>query len=164
MAPRYAAVLMSDAPHPRSAAVLGVAASLLLAACSAASGATPSGGYTFSPPRVLLSTPNPSGPFVVVAVDDHFHDIHPSDPPTIAANRPFIVKNEGYNLHNFSVVGTNISIDIKPGHEFVWPTIGAHLKPGAYQIVCIYHAWEGMTGRLFVAPPNPSPSSSGQGG
>jgi hypothetical protein len=144
---------MSDAPLPRACApFLCVAASLLLAACTATSGATPAGGYTYSPPEVIYSPYSTTGPFVVVAVDNHFHDIHPSDPPTIAANRPFIVKNEGYNLHNFTVVGTNISIDIKPGHEFVWPTIGAHLKPGHYKIICTYHLWAGMTGILNVAP------------
>ena len=55
----------------------------------------------------MINAPNSqTGPYVVVAVDNHFHDIHPSDPPTITADRPFVVKNEGFNLHNFSVVGT----------------------------------------------------------
>jgi hypothetical protein len=87
---------------------------------------------------------------VVVAVDDHFHDIHPSDPPTLAADRPFIVKNEGFNLHNFTVVGTGISIDIPPGGTLAWSHIGDRLKPGTYTVVCKYHASVGMIGKFFV--------------
>src|SRR5436190_2050335 len=57
----------------------------------------------------IIYYPEPSsGPYVVVAVDDHFHDIHPIDRNRIAESRPFIVKNEGRNLHNFTVVGTDI--------------------------------------------------------
>ena len=85
-------------------------------------------------------------------MDNHFHDIHPSDPPTITADRPFDVKNEGSNLHNFSVVGTHISVDIPPGKELSWSRIGAHLKPGTYQVVCSYHAYVGMVGLFTVAP------------
>jgi len=102
---------------------------------------------------VVINEPNSQhGPYVVVAVDNHFHDIHPTDPPTIAANRPFEVKNEGYNLHNFTVIGTHISIDIPAGGHFRWPHIGAHLKPGTYQVVCTYHAYLGMVGLFTVAP------------
>ena len=161
----YAAGSMSTASVPRIRALVpGLAAGLvvLLAACTASGRAAPGDGYTYSPPVVQYVPYSTTGPFVVVAVDNHFHDIHPTDPPTIAANRPFIVKNEGYNLHNFTVIGTHISIDIRPGHEFVWPTIGAHLKPGHYKIVCTYHLWAGMTGILNVSPPNSTPA--GQGG
>jgi hypothetical protein len=86
--------------------------------------------------------PQPTtGPFVVVAVDNHFHDIHYSERNLINENRPFEVKNEGRNLHNFTVIGTNISIDIRPGHEFVWPRLGNVLKPGNYRVICKYHTY-----------------------
>ena len=137
----------------RSLAVVPVAVTLALAlsGCSNTAGARPT--ETFSPrPIVVITTPpSTSGPYVVVAVDNHFHDIHPSDPPTIQSNRPFVVKNEGFNLHNFSVVGTNISIDIAPGHQLRWPHIGAHVAPGFYTVVCKYHASVGMTGNFTVS-------------
>jgi hypothetical protein len=126
---------------------------VVLASCTTTSGASPSPAYSFSPPVVINAPNSQSGPYVVVAVDDHFHDIHPSDPPTITANRPFTVKNEGFNLHNFSVVGTRISIDLRPGASFTWPRIGKHLPPGTYSVVCTYHASLGMVGLLTVAPP-----------
>jgi len=85
-----------------------------------------------------------------VAVDNHFHDIHPEDQTPISENREFIVRNEGANLHNFTVVGTDISVDIPPGHELVWSRLGAHLKPGLYHVICTYHAWAGMAGIFIV--------------
>jgi hypothetical protein len=125
-------------------------AALPLQACSGRSGATPSPAFSPLPIVIVTTPPSTSGPYVVVAVDNHFHDIHPSDPPSIASRRPFVVKNEGHNLHNFTVVGTLISIDIPPGHQFRWAHIGDHLRPGFYQVFCKYHAYLGMTGNFYV--------------
>jgi hypothetical protein len=63
----------------------------------------------------------PDGPYVVVAVDNHFHDIHPSDPPTIAANRPFEVKNEATTC-NFSVIGPPSASTSRPAGTSGGPT------------------------------------------
>jgi hypothetical protein len=104
-------------------------------------------------PNVIYEPEPTSGPYVVVAVDNHFHDIHPEDDPQIAADRPFVVKNEGGNLHNFTVVGTGISIDILPGHGFTWDPIGAHLPRGVYQVICKYHYYLGMRGEFTVTAP-----------
>jgi hypothetical protein len=127
-----------------------VLAACLLSACS--TGPKAAGSAPFSPrPIVVLTTaPSRTGPFVVVAVDNHFHDIHPSDPPTLGEDRPFEVKNEGLNLHNFTVVGTGISVDIPPGGSLRWSRLGDHLKPGFYTVVCTYHTWIGMTGNFAV--------------
>jgi hypothetical protein len=145
------------APPIRPSAMGSVLAALglLLTACTATSGATPPAAYSYSPPVVIDAPNSQTGPYVVVAVDNHFHDIHPSDPPTITADRPFVVKNEGFNLHNFSVVGTSISVDLRPGTSLDWPRIGAHLKPGTYQVACSYHAYLGMVGVFTVAPAKP---------
>jgi hypothetical protein len=125
---------------------------LLLAAC-AASSATPStteatGGRPFL--RVETPPEPTTGPFVVVAVDNHFHDIHYAERNDISENRPFVVKNEGRNLHNFTVIGTHISIDIRPGHEFAWARLGDHLTPGTYQVICKYHTYVNMGGHFTV--------------
>lgn len=136
---------------PRRLAIGALAAgSLALAACS--SPGTPPATPAFSPrPIVVVTTPpSTTGLFVSVAVDNHFHDIHPKDPPSISADRSFQVKNEGRNLHNFSVVGTDITVDLKPGQSLQWARIGDHLKPGTYDIFCKYHASGGMTGKVIV--------------
>ncbi|MDP9343162.1 MAG: hypothetical protein M3Q23_13950 [Actinomycetota bacterium] len=128
---------------------VSLAAALVLAA-SCSHGSTRYSGQTNANGDRVIYNPEPShGPFVVVAVDNHFHDIHPVDRTRIKESRPFIVINEGSNLHNFTVVGTNISVDIPPGGQLDWSHLGAHLKPGVYHVLCTYHAWARMTG-LFV--------------
>ena len=91
--------------------------------------------------REVHYNPEPKrGPYVVVVVDNHFHDIHPVDRPRIRTRRTLVVKNEGRNLHNLTVVGTDISVDIRPGHKLVWRRIGRVLSPGTYHVFCKYHA------------------------
>jgi hypothetical protein len=102
---------------------------------------------------VLPGNPEPtSGPYVVVAIDNHFHDIHPEDHNVIHADQPFVVKNEGRNLHNFTVIGTTISVDLRPGQSFTWDRIGTRLKPATWVVVCKYHAYLGMIGTFTVVP------------
>ena len=127
-------------------AALALALALLASACS----------HPIPPPLghdKVIFAPEPSvGPFVVVAVDNHFHDIHPVDETRISETRPFIVKNEGNNLHNFTVVGTTISVDIQPGSQLAWARLGDYLKPGSYTVFCKYHVYLGMTGDFIVTP------------
>ncbi len=131
---------------PPFVAALAVALAVLASACS----------HRSSPPLghdKVIFAPEPSvGPFVVVAVDNHFHDIHPVDETRISESRPFIVKNEGNNLHNFTVVGTSISVDIEPGTQLTWARLGDYLKPGSYMVFCKYHVYLGMTGDFIVTP------------
>ncbi len=54
-----------------------------------------------------------TGPYVSVAVDNHFHDIHPEDEKVIGADRPFVIRNEGRNLHNVTIPGTDINEDVR---------------------------------------------------
>lgn len=87
-----------------------------------------------------------------MAVNYHFHDIHPEDQNLISENRPFIVQNDTDNLHNFTVAGTTISFDIPPQGEVEWSRVGDHLKPGFYKAFCKYHADRGMVGSFTVTP------------
>jgi Cupredoxin-like domain len=144
---------VSHAPRPARLPAAVVLLALVAAACGASplasSGPTPGSGST---DKVFLKPYRSTGPFVVVAVDNHFHDIHPVDRTHIAANRPFVVKNEGSNLHNFTVVGTHISVDLPPGKVMRWPVLGDKLKPGTYRVVCKYHSYVGMGGLFVVTP------------
>src|SRR5437588_11889070 len=129
---------------PFASRSLAAAAIAVLVACSSGSPATSTRD------RVIYHPEPSTGPFVVVAVDNHFHDIHPVDRTRISGSRPFIVRNEGANLHNFTIVGTRISVDIRPGHELAWARLGSHLKPGLYRVICIYHYYLGMKGTFIV--------------
>ncbi len=132
------------------ATVAGITLAASTTACSGPAVARPTPAFSPRPIVVITTPPSTSGRYVVVAVDDHFHDIHPSDPPSIQGRRPLVVRNEGFNLHNFTVVGTNISIDIPPGQQFRWAHIGGHLKPGFYTVFCTYHLSVNMTGNFWV--------------
>ena len=93
---------------------------------------------------------DPPGPYVSVAVDNHFHDIHPIDHKTIDSDTAFIVRNEGRNLHNVSIQGTEVNRDIAPGEEFALRPVGRLGPPGTYTIICKYHASSGMTGEITI--------------
>lgn len=90
--------------------------------------------------------------FVSVAIDNHFHDIHPEDHRRIAADGTFIIRSEGRNLHNVTVAGTDIDEDLEPGESLTWDPVGESLPPGTYQIICKYHDWAGMTGEITIVP------------
>jgi hypothetical protein len=123
----------------------------VLAAPAACGGPGPEAAGDRTPDVVVVTPREPTtGPFVVVAIDNHFHDIHYEERNLIGEDRPFEVKNEGRNLHNFTVIGTDISIDIRPGKEFTWPRLGDVLKPGDYVVICKYHTYVDMGGHFTV--------------
>ena len=101
--------------------------------------------------NVLPGKIQPSdGPYVSVAVDNHFHDIHPNEDIQIDADRAFVIRNEGRNLHNVSIRGTSVDHDIRTGESFRLAPVGKRLAPGLYQIFCRYHDYDGMTGEITV--------------
>jgi hypothetical protein len=137
----------------RVAPFLATMCCLAFVSCSSGGNAAPV--QTGLPVPIVSVLPAPtSGPFVVVAVDNHFHDIHPEEFNEIQEDRPFVVKNEGRNLHNFTVLGTDISIDIAPGQQFEWTRIGDKLPPGRYNVICTYHtgSYWNMRGQFDVVP------------
>lgn len=101
-------------------------------------------------PRVSELPQPTTGSYVSVAVDNHFHDVHPEDDIEIAADRPFVIRNDGRNLHNVTIRSAGINVDIRPGDQVAFDTVGEELGVGAHTIVCKYHADQGMTGRLTV--------------
>jgi Cupredoxin-like domain len=117
---------------------------LLSVACSSNSSDERPGSET----RTLPS--RTTGPYVSVAIDNHFHDIHPVDKKEIAADRPFVVRNEGRNLHNVTVVDSKITKDIKPGESFRIDPVSQLGPPGTYKIFCKYHASDGMRGEFII--------------
>jgi Cupredoxin-like domain len=97
------------------------------------------------------------GPYGIVAVDNHFHDIHPEDDITLDADQTVFVRNDGSNLHNFSIAGTDVSEELEPGDKVRWSPIGDELEPGTYEVFCKYHSDVGMTGRFEVSFPGMVP-------
>jgi Cupredoxin-like domain len=100
-----------------------------------------------SPSVVFTGGP---GPYVSVAVDNHFHDVHPVDDKEISADVAFVVRNEGSNLHNVTFPDTEISVDIEVGESWRIDPVGELGGPGTYTFFCKYHASDGMRGRFTV--------------
>ncbi len=103
-------------------------------------------------PKVRVVPEPRTGTFVISAIDNHFHDIHPVDRKQIQEDRPLAIKNYGLFLHNFTVTGTGIDVDIPPGGVVSWPRIGTILPPGHYFAYCKYHVTVGMVGEFDVVP------------
>jgi plastocyanin len=96
----------------------------------------------------LLLRADPA-PYVVSAIDYHFHDAHPTFP--IAPGRDLVVKNVGSNVHNVTIPALEVSSDVAPGEEFTIEDIAGRLDPGRYELVCRYHEDRGMTGVIVIA-------------
>ena len=94
-------------------------------------------------------TPESPGPYVVTAIDYHFHDAHPSLP--IPLDRAVQFSNQGRNPHNVTIEGTDYDRIIEPGERITIDPIGSVLPaPGTYPFVCRFHADRGMSGVLVL--------------
>jgi Cupredoxin-like domain len=90
-----------------------------------------------------------AGPYVVTAIDNHFHDAHPSLP--IGDGRDLVVRNQGRNLHNVTIDALQYSRDVLPGERLTIEDVTGRLEPGRYALVCRYHDDLGMTGTIVIA-------------
>ena len=92
-----------------------------------------------------------SSPYVVTAIDYHFHDAHPSLP--IALDRALQFSNQGRNPHNVSIEGTDYDRTFQPGVRITIDPVSSLLdSPGRYPFFCKLHADRGMAGVLVVGP------------
>jgi plastocyanin len=57
------------------------------------------------------------------------------------------VSNDGAALHNLTIEEAGIDEDVQPGQS---TTVDLDLEPGEYEMVCKYHAAQGMTGTLTI--------------
>ncbi|MGH2684202.1 MAG: cupredoxin domain-containing protein [Actinomycetota bacterium] len=97
-----------------------------------------------------LST-RPERPYVVTAIDYHFHDAHPSRP--IPLDRALEFSNQGRNVHSVTIPGTDVDRNIRPGERVTFEPIGSLFEePGRYPFYCRFHRDRAMSGTLVVAP------------
>jgi plastocyanin len=137
------------APVVRARATPLVLLFAFAAACSSGSSnvtPTPSASPPSTPSSIATPTPG-SGPFAVVTeADFHF------TPSTFAigTSQGLSIKNSGPSLHNFSIPGTQVDIDVQPGQSSNTEAIGGVVKAGTYQFFCKYHKSRGMVGTITV--------------
>ena len=87
-------------------------------------------------------------PYVVTAIDYHFHDAHPTAP--LAPGRALVVRNEGRNVHNVTIPALGLVTDVLPGEEFTVEDIAGRLAPGSYELFCRFHRDREMTGVILI--------------
>jgi hypothetical protein len=88
-------------------------------------------------------------PYVVTAIDYHFHDAHPTLP--IGPGRDLIVKNQGRNLHNVTIPALGYSRNVRPGDQLEIDDIADALSPGRNAMYCEIHRDRGMRGVIVIA-------------
>ena len=122
--------------------VITTLALLLLVACSSRSASEPKLPYV---PRPLDTT----GPYVVTAIDYHFHDAHPTQP--LSLSRTLVVHNDSVHLHNVTIPEADLSQDVQPGDDLrIAPLSSLLSKPGRYRFYCVYHVDRGMKGLIVI--------------
>ena len=89
-------------------------------------------------------------PYVITAIDYHFHDAHPTFP--IGPGRDLVVKNAGRNRHNVTIAALDYSMDVDPGGQLVIEDVAARFGwAGRYPFVCLIHEDRGMSGTIVIA-------------
>jgi plastocyanin len=68
---------------------------------------------------------------------------------TASASQGITIVNADAVLHNFTLQGTSIDVDIPPGDEFNGEPIAGVVDSGLYVLVCKYHL-PGMIGEVTV--------------
>jgi plastocyanin len=97
---------------------------------------TPSGGET---------TGGTTGTSTLILKDNVFDPAELS----VAAGSELTLKNEGSNLHNFSIDGQDVDKDVNAG-ETEQEDVLEGLQPGTYTFFCKYHRSLGMEGTLTI--------------
>jgi plastocyanin len=59
--------------------------------------------------------------------------------------------NRGGSVHNFSVEGSDVDIDIPPGETIPTEAIAGAVEPGTHTFFCEYHRSRGMEGQITIS-------------
>jgi plastocyanin len=71
----------------------------------------------------------------IVMLDNKFDP----DCLTVSGDQGLAIRNEGNVVHDFSVEGSDIRLDVPPGEETNTEAIGGMLQPGEAKVLCTYH-------------------------
>lgn len=68
----------------------------------------------------------------------------------VKAEQGFKLENKGTAMHNLTIQGTQVDLDVQPGQEGNFEAIGGVVRSGTYDLFCKYHKTRGMTGKITV--------------
>jgi plastocyanin len=126
------------------------AVALTATACSGGGSPAPSA----QPPTTPSSSPSqspsvspPAGQAVTLTeADFQFSPVH----LVISKSQGLTVSNQGPSLHNFTVPGTQVDVDVQPGSTDQFEAIGQVVPVGDHPFFCKYHKARGMVGVITV--------------
>jgi plastocyanin len=126
--------------------LLTCTALLFAGACSSGTPSSP----TTTPPIATTSAPPPTSAAAEVDIQEVEFAFQPSQ-INATTSQAIVITNNGTALHNFSIEGTSISVDTKPGETTRLEAPGPSFAPGTYTIFCKYHRSQGMVGSLVAS-------------
>lgn len=116
----------------RKLAVMLSASGLFLAGCA---GESESPGGSAQEAASDCADLTGSASAEIVMLDNKF------DPDcfTVSGDQGLTLRNEGNVVHDFSVEGSDIRLDVPAGEETNTEAIGEMVQPGDVKVVCTYH-------------------------
>jgi plastocyanin len=60
------------------------------------------------------------------------------------------IRNVGANVHNFSVEGTSVALDLQPESQTNTEPVATIITPGRYTFFCRFHRSIGMEGEITI--------------
>ena len=60
------------------------------------------------------------------------------------------ILNRGTTLHNFSIEGTAVDLDTRPGEETRTEPLATVIESGTHEFICKYHVADGMRGEITL--------------
>lgn len=135
---------------------------LLLTACAEETAAPPASESPTPEATFAEETPSPEPPAEVECVDatatgrpevtirlvdDEFVPACLS----VLGGQGIKLTNRGGSVHNFSVEGSDVDIDIPPGETVSTEAIAGAVEPGTHTFFCEYHRSRGMEGQITIS-------------
>jgi plastocyanin len=103
-----------------------------------------------SAPVIRTLPDDPSLPYVITAIDYHFHDAHPTR--DLDPTRAVTFSSQGSVMHNVTIPASGYSHDLAPGQRITLDALGKRLGgAGTYEMFCAYHVAQGMRGTIVIA-------------
>jgi plastocyanin len=126
-----------------------VVAAALLVACESLpepGNEGPEAAPTETPTECAEVSATEGAPAPVTMMDTFF------DPSCLAVSstQAITLANAGNLDHNFTIQGSDLSIDVSPGEEDETGEVGDFVEAGTYRFFCRFHEDQGMVGSITV--------------
>jgi plastocyanin len=68
----------------------------------------------------------------------------------VSSTQPVALTNAGNQDHNFTIQGSDLSMDVEPGEDEETDEVGEYVGAGTYKFFCQFHEQAGMVGTVVV--------------